>query len=146
MSGVPVLAGLCLEVRLCRAQDAERGRDMDGQHRLELLVRHSLNDVVPGIARVVYDDVERPESVHGSCDDTVAEIRRGHVACADHGGAAIGGDLGRSGVGDISVEIVDDQFRTLGRELPGNCLADALAGSGDDRHLSLEFACHWVSL
>ena len=117
------------------ADDAEGHDRVDLEHGLELLVGHLVSHSVPGVARVVDDDVEPAELVDGLLHKRIANAALGEVA-AEHGGLAR--DLGRRLLGHVRVEIVDQDTRSLlGQELRGGA-ADPACGAGDDRGLSIE--------
>ena len=58
---------------LRRAHDAEGRGQVDVQHGVPLLVRHLLDDVVPGIAGIVDDDVEPALAVDAGRDEAFGE-------------------------------------------------------------------------
>ena len=108
---------------------------MDVEHRLELLVGHLVDRAVPGVAGVVDDDVDLAELVDGLLDELVGDAVLGQVAGEDGG---LAGDLGRGLLGDVAVEVVDqDLGALLGEQLCGGA-ADAAGRAGDDGGLSIE--------
>ncbi|MNY46983.1 hypothetical protein D3C86_1822150 [compost metagenome] len=57
-------------------------------HGVPLLVGHTLDHVVPGVARVVHDDVDSAERVNRGLDEAIAEVGVGHAADTGHGFSA----------------------------------------------------------
>ena len=107
---------------------------MDVEHRLELLVGHPVDDAVPGVAGVVDDDVDRAEGLDPGGDQLVGGVGLGQVAGVD-GGLAV--DLARCLLGDVGVEVVDQNLRALRREQLCSRPADSPGGPGDDRRFSI---------
>ena len=85
-----------------------------------------------------------PKVSIAALDEAVGKARLGDAAVDRDRFAAGRLDLGGDGVARRGVEIVDDDARALAGELQRDGPADAAAGSGDQRDLSLEFA-HQVS-
>ncbi len=78
---------------------------MNLEHCLELFVGGLLNDVVPGVAGVVDEDIEAAAFAYGGVDEKLGEIRRGDVACYGEG---IGTEERTSLCGRRGLEIVYD--------------------------------------
>ena len=125
-----------------RAQDAERRGQMAVQDGVPLLVGHFLDDVVPGVAGIVHDDVEALVGLHRGCDEPVREIGGGDVADAGDSLAAQGLDLGDGLQGRRLVQVVDHDAGAFGGELQRNGPANAASGSGDQRDLAVKFGGH----
>jgi hypothetical protein len=83
---------------------------VDVEHRLELLVGHLVDRAVPGVARVVDDDVDLPELVDGLLDELIGDVLLGQVAGED---SRLALDLGRCLLGDVAVEVVDQDLGAL---------------------------------
>jgi hypothetical protein len=129
-------------VRRSRAQDAERDDRVDVEHRLELLVAHLVDRAVPRVARVVDHDVELAELVDRLLDQLVADAFLGQVAAEDRGLAL---DLAGGLLGDVAVQVVDQDARAvLGQQL-GRRPADAARRSGDDRRLAVKYSHECLS-
>jgi hypothetical protein len=105
------------------------------QHRLELLVAHLVGDAVPGVAGVVDDDVDGAEGVDRGGDHLVGGTALGQVAGEDRGLAV---DLARGLLGDVAVEVVDENLGALaGEQLRGGA-ANAARRPGHDRRFPVQ--------
>ena len=118
-----------------RADHAERDDRVDVEHRLELLVAHPVDDAVPGVPGVVDDAVDRPEGFDRGRDELVGGAGLGQVAAED-GGLAV--DLARRLLGDIAVDVVDQDLGALADEQLRRRPADAAGRARDDRRLAVE--------
>ncbi|MNT51778.1 hypothetical protein D3C72_1887640 [compost metagenome] len=78
-----------------------------------LLVGHLLDDVVPGVAGVVDDDVDALEILDSRLDQALREIRGGHAAHARHRFAALRPDQFDDFVGRIGVQVVHHHARAF---------------------------------
>ena len=128
------LGGLA-PVRGERPGDAEGDDRVDVEHRLELLVGHLVGDAVPGVAGVVDDDVDGAEGVDRGGDELVGGAGLGQVAGVD-GGFAV--DLARGLLGDVGVEVVDQNLGALAGEQLGGRPADPPRRPGDDRRFPIK--------
>ena len=118
------------------ARARRNGRDgVDVEHRLELLVGHLVGDAVPRVARVVDEDVDLAELVDRLLYELVRDARLRQVARED-GGLAV--DLDRRLLGDVAVDVVDEDASALAHEELRRRAADAAGRAGDDRVLSVE--------
>src|SRR5262249_41239581 len=106
-------------------------------HRLEVLVAHLVDGLVDRVARVVDDDVDLPERVDRLLDELVGGAGLRQVAGVDGGLAA---DLARGLLGDVTVEVVDQDLRSLGDEQLRGRAADASRRPRDDRRLPVEYS------
>ena len=118
-----------------RADHPEGDDGVDLEHRLELLVAHLVDDAVPGVAGVVDDRVDRAERLDRGLDELVAGALGGQVAAED-GGLAV--DLARGLLGDVAVDVVDQDLGALGDEQLRRRPADAARRARDDRRLAVE--------
>ena len=118
-----------------RANHPERDDGVDLEHRLELLVAHLVDDSVPGVAGVVDDRVDRAERLDRGLDELVAGSLGGQVAAED-GGLAV--DLARGLLGDVAVDVVDQDLGALGDEQLSRRPADPARRARDDRRLAVE--------
>src|SRR5581483_9350592 len=121
-----------------RAKDAERRSDMDIHHRLELLVRHLLDDVVPHEARVVDDDVQSTEAIERRLDESLGEAVGDDAAVARYGMTARGFDGSDGFAARAVVEIVDHDAGAIAGQLQRDRASDASPGSGDEGDLAIE--------
>ena len=122
-------------VRGDRADDAEGDDRVDVEHRLELLVGHPVDDPVPGVAGVVDDDVDLAEGLDRLRDQLVRHAGLGQVAGEDRGLAV---DLARRLLGDVAVDVVDQDLGALVDEQLRRRPADAARRAGDDRRLAVK--------
>ena len=127
------------------AQDAERRDQVDAEHGQVLLVGGFLDDVVPGVAGVVDDDVEAAKVFHGGADETIGKAGLGHAAIDRDRLAAGCLDFGDDRVTRRGVEIVDHDTSALAGKLERDGAADAASRTRDECDFSLEFR-HLVSL
>ena len=81
-----------------------------------------------------------PPLVDHLLDELVGDARLGQVT-AEHQRVAV--DLRRGLLGDVAVEVVDQDLGALRGEELGRRAADAARGAGDDRDLAVE-DCHLV--
>src|SRR5690606_5581750 len=84
---------------------------------------------LPGVARIVHDDVEALEGVDRGLHETLSEIGRRDVSAARHRVAAGGTDLLDHRMRGLGVEIVDDDPCAFGGQLQRDGTADATPGS-----------------
>ncbi len=89
------------------AQDPERRHQVNVEHRLKLLVARLLNDVVPGVAGVVDDNVQASEGLDSLGDETLRQRRVGKVARYGVNPAARFANRVRRVIHRGSVEVVD---------------------------------------
>ena len=115
--------------------EPERSDGVDVEHRLELLVGHLVGDSVPRVAGVVHEDVDLAELVDGLLHKFVRNARIGQVAGED---SRLAVDLRRCLLGDVAVDVVDEDSRALAYEELRRRAADAASRAGDDRVLSVE--------
>jgi len=92
---------------------------------------------VPGVARVVDDDVDLPELVDRPLDELVGDALLGQVAREDRGLTL---DLLSGLLRDVAVEVVDQDLRALLAEQFGDRAADAASRAGDDGGLTVEYS------
>ena len=124
------------------AQDAERRDQVDIEHREVLFVGSFLDDVVPGIAGVVDDDVEAAECGERGIDELLRKVRSGDVAREVRGEAAGLLDGFLSFGGRVGIEIVDHDGSAGCGELLGDGAADAAARAGNEGCLVFERERH----
>jgi hypothetical protein len=108
---------------------------VDIEHRLKLLVGHSVDDSVPGVTGVVDHGVHLAEGIHRGFDHVVGRGRRGQVS-GEHGRFAL--DLIGGLLRDVPVEVVDQHLGSLADEQLRRRPADAPGRAGDDRALSVK--------
>src|SRR5205807_1879053 len=125
-----------------RTDDAEGHHGVDVEHRLEVLVGHLVDRRVERIAGVVDDDVDLAEGVDRLGHELVGRARLGQVA-GEH--RRLTADLGARLLGDVSVEVVDEDLRAVLHEQLRRRPADAARRAGDDRRLAVEYS-HSVAL
>ena len=106
--------------RLGSAQDAERCGEVAVDDRVPLLVAHLLDHVVPGVAGVVDDDVDRAEVVDRGLDEAIGEIGRRDAADAGDGFTAQGTDFSDHFFGRAGVQVVDHDARAVAGQLQGD--------------------------
>ena len=118
-------------------------------HRVEVFGGHREHHLVAQDAGVVDQHVEAAERIERGADDVLGSLEVGHAVVVGNGLAAALGDdvddlVGRSLVGTLaghgSAEIVDDDLGAVVGELHRLAATDAVARSGDDRHLAVEHA------
>ena len=107
-----------------------------------LFVAHLLDDVVPGIARVVDDDVDAAERLQCGLDQAFTEVRLGDIAGEGQCLAAAAADLLHHIIGRCGVKIVDNHAGTFARELQGDAAADTTPCTSDDGNLAFQFPAH----
>ena len=108
---------------------------MDVQHGLELFVGHFLNDVVPDIAGVVDDDVERAKGGDGGVHQLLGEVRRREIPNQPlRASACLGGSL----LQRHFVNIREHHRRAACREFLGHGASNAASRSGDQRGFAFE--------
>src|SRR5205823_12291060 len=103
---------------------------------------HLVDRRVERIAGVVDDDVDLAEGVDRLGDELVGRARLGQVA-GEHRRLTV--DLGARLLGDVSVEVVDEDLRAVLHEQLRRRPADAARRAGDDRRLAVEYS-HSVAL
>ncbi len=113
LSLVSLRLGRFAPVRGERPGDAEGDDGMDVQHRLELLVGHSVSDAVPGVAGVVDDDVDGSEGIDPGGDELIGGALLGQVTGVD-GGLTV--NLACGLLRDVGVEVVDQHLGALACE------------------------------
>jgi hypothetical protein len=86
---------------------------VDVEHLLELLVGHLVDRRVDRVAGVVDDDVDLAEGVDRGLDQPVGRVAGGEVAGEDGG---LAGDLFSRLLGDVAVEVVDQNLSALRAE------------------------------
>jgi len=115
---------------------------VDIEHGQELLVRGLLNDVVPGVAGVVDDDLETAEAFDGRIYKALRKGGIGDVA-GEGGGASAGLRDGGFGLGGWNgVQVIDHYGSAVFGKLFGNRAADAAAGARDQGSLLVESEGH----
>ncbi|MCY1438861.1 hypothetical protein D9M71_550770 [compost metagenome] len=122
-----------------RTQDAERRGQVAVDNGVPLLVGHLLDDVVPGVAGVVDDDVDATIVLHGGLDETVSEVGSGHTADAGHSLATGVADFCNDVFGRSSVEIIDHDLGAVSGQLQGDATTDTAAGTGDQGDFTFDF-------
>jgi hypothetical protein len=108
---------------------------VDVEHRLELLVAHPVDDAVPGVARVVDEDVHGAERVRRGRHQLVRHALLGEVTREDRRLAV---DLGGRLLGDVAVEVVDQHLGALAHEQLRRRAANPARRAGHDRALSVK--------
>ena len=119
------------------AQDPEGHDGVDVEHRLELLVAHLVDRPIPGVAGVVDHDVDLPERVDRLLDELVGNATLRQVARERD---RLTADLVRRLLGDVAVEVVDQDLRALLGEQLGRGATDAARRAGDDRRLAVKYS------
>ena len=107
---------------------------MDVQHGLELFVGGLLNDIVPGEAGVVHDDVDRAEAVEHRGDELLRELRLGDVSRQVLRAGQGGGGFARGHF----IQVIDEDGSASGGEAGGNCVPDTPRGARYQRRLSFQ--------
>ena len=122
---------------------------MHGDDGVPVVLAHREQHAIAEDAGVVHDDVDVAERVDGLLHHGTGLVEDGDIAAVDDRLAAhclnLGHDvLGRSGVGattgGIATKVVDDDFGAFRRHHQCVFAADAAAGAGDQRDLSVENA------
>ena len=119
-----------------RAQNPKRRGGMHIQHGLPLFIRVALDRSVPDIAGVVHNDVQSTQTIQGGIDDTLAKIRRRHIAVAGDGAATRRRDQINGFRSRLVVQIIDHHRRTGLGQADCDRTANAPARSGDDSNLA----------
>jgi hypothetical protein len=122
--------------RRCGA--AARDDDVDVQHALEPVVAHPVDRRVERVAGVVDDDVDLAPRVDRRLHESVGRALGREVARVD-GRLAVDGI--RRLLGDVAVEVVEDDLRAVLAEQLGGRPADPPGAPGDDRDLVVQ-DCH----
>ena len=115
---------------------------MNFEHRLELLIGGLLNHVVPAVAGIVHDDIDRIKFGDRSLDDPLRDRRIGQVA----GDVAYPARLRQLGFGLQQhglIEVVDHHPRTGSDQPLRYGSSDASAGSGHQRRFSFQREWHF---
>jgi len=86
------------------------------ENRVPLVIRHLLDHAVPGVARVVDNDVEAAELVDRGGDEALPEVGVGDAPDARDRLAARSENIGGGLPGRFFVEVVDHDARSLARE------------------------------
>ena len=116
---------------------------------VEVLGRHREHHLVAQDAGVVHEHVEPAERVDRGADDVLGALEVGDAVVVGDGLAAalvddvddlVGGALVGAFAGDRAAEVVDDDLGAVVGEHDRFAAADAVARSGDDRHLAVEHA------
>ncbi len=115
---------------------------MNIEHGLKLLICGLLNDVVPGVAGIVDDDVERPESSHGGGDQFLRKIGRRDISGQRLRVAAGLIDQHSGFENRIAIQIVQHHLRAGLGQLPRDHAANAAPRSGDQRRAALQVEKH----
>jgi hypothetical protein len=92
---------------------------------------------VQRVAGVVDDDVDLPELVDRLLDELVGDVLVREVA-GEGDGLAL--DLAGCLLGDVAVEVVDQDLGALLGEQLGGRPADAASRAGDDRRLAVKYS------
>ena len=97
-------------------------------------------------ARVVDEDVDRTERLHGLRDDAFHVFGIGQVAVHGDSFATLGDDGGDHAVGGLFAgAVVDGNRRTLGREPGGDFGTNAFGCAGHERNFAFESLGHRMS-
>jgi hypothetical protein len=99
------------------------------ENGVPLLVAHLLDDVVPGVAGVVDDDVQSLVLLDGGADKALGKVGVGDIAHAGNGLAAHLAYQGQGLIGGFGIEVVDDQACAFAGQLEGDAAAYAAARS-----------------
>ena len=130
-----------------RLGDVEGAAQVDVDDRIEELGVHVAERLVAQDPGVVDHDVDTTEGVDGGLDDRRAALWRGDgVAIGDRLATRrrdfVDDELGRADICACAVdrpaEVVDHHEGASRREEEGVLLAEAAAGTGDDRNLAVE--------
>ena len=122
---------------------------MHGEHRVELLLAHLMEQHVAQIAGVVDDRVDAPERVERGLNDRMGAVPRGDAVLVRDGAPAgranfvrdlDGHGVPRRGAVEGDAEIVDDDRGARFGELPRDAAPHAAPRSGHDRDLALHHA------
>ncbi len=122
--------GAVLDAKIRRrgAHELEGRGVVEREDGIPLLIRHLVDDAVPGEPRVVDDDMDlAPAELRGLVDEGVDVGCVEHVARDGEGFAAGGVDGVGDGVGFVAVDVLDDDGGAFAGEELGGFGADALA-------------------
>jgi hypothetical protein len=106
------------------------------EDRVEVILGHRHDHLVPDDAGVVDQDVVPAEGFVGRGDEVLGAAEVGHIVVVGHRLAApgldhrdhlVGGPLVRALTARAAAQVVDDQLGALGRQLQGLAPADAVA-------------------
>ncbi|MNS70404.1 hypothetical protein D3C72_1037470 [compost metagenome] len=113
---------------------------MHGQDLVPLLVGHFLDDVVPGVAGVVDDDIDATKAVHGGFDEAVGEVCSGDATHTGDGVATGSTNLGDHFFGRSGIQVIDHDFRAVTGQLQGDATTDATTGTGHQGYFSFKLS------
>ncbi len=133
-----LLLGRLAHVGGDRPAHPERDDRVDVDHLLKPLVAHLVDRRVERVAGVVDQDVDLAPLVDHLLDELVGDALLGQVS-REH--QRLAGDLRRGLLGDVAVDVVDQDLRALLGEQLGGGASDPAGRAGDDRHLVVE-NCH----
>src|SRR5258706_715564 len=126
------LLGCLAHVRCGRADDPKRRGEVNVDHRVPLLVGHVLYDRVPGIARVVDDDIDAAERLGAGLYQPIRKLNVRDAARSYDSLAALRVDLISGSLCDLRIYIVDNHgSAVLGEEL-SYAAANPATRSGND--------------
>ena len=118
----------------------ERGLEVHVEDEVPQLIVEVVEGLVAGDARVVHEDVDLAELGGGRLEHRAGLVELDGVVGGDLGLAAGVLDGLRGLLGGFRVDVVHDDRRALLCQAKGRSPADASAGSGHDRDLSLQSA------
>ena len=113
---------------------------MHVDHRVELLIAHLADEAVPGVARVVDDDIDAAEPVDPALDEIIGKARRRDRSRNGQRLAANGFDFGNHLIRRVRVQIVQHHIGAVFRKFQRDGAADAAPGTGDIGGLACKFA------
>ena len=129
--------------------DGEGALEVHPEDRVEVVLGHRHDHLVPDDAGVVDQDVVPAEGVVGRGDQVLGAAEVGHVVVVGHRLAApgldhldhlVGGPLVGALAARAPAQVVDDHLGALSRQLEGFAPADPVARPGHDRDLAVQNA------
>ena len=121
-----------LEVAERFADAGEGALQVDVDHRVEVLVGHLQQGLVPQDPGVGDEDVQPAERLHSFVHQLLGNVRAPDGGDDGNGTAAVGFDGAYSVCYDVRVHIVDDDGGALACEFPGVGESKAASAPGDD--------------
>ena len=142
---------LGLEMRRRGARHVETALEVNLDHRIEILLRHLVEDAVAQVAGVVDDAIDSAIQVERILDDRLGRLPHGHTVGVGGRRATERADfvhrlLGRPGIAASAVDghtqVIHDDLRALARGLDRDPLAHASACAGDHDDFSFQQTLH----